>query len=109
MNHDWLDKNTFHYSDFKDLSRLVEEKQKKNRIQRIPQLFCPYAEKYPAENYAGKNEDPPGRKFQTADVNNWKHLASLVFELKTVSQGGSHADEFQAIRTLTLCGPTPWA
>ena len=30
MNHDWLDKNTFHYSDFKDLFRLVEEKQKKN-------------------------------------------------------------------------------
>jgi glucosyl-3-phosphoglycerate synthase len=30
MNHDWLDKNTFHYSDFKDLSRLVDEKQKKN-------------------------------------------------------------------------------
>ncbi len=30
MNHNWLDKNTFHYSDFKDLSRLVEEKQKKN-------------------------------------------------------------------------------
>ena len=30
MNHDWLDKNTFHYSDFKDLSRLVEEKQKKD-------------------------------------------------------------------------------
>lgn len=86
-----------------------KQKQKKNRIQRIPQLFCPYAEKYPAENYAGKNEDPPGRKFQTADVNNWKHLASLVFELKTVSQGGSHADEFQAIRTLTLCGLTPWA
>jgi len=30
MNHDWLEKNTFHYSDFKDLSRLVEEKQKKD-------------------------------------------------------------------------------
>ena len=29
MNHNWLDQNTFHYSDFKDLSRLVEEKQKK--------------------------------------------------------------------------------
>jgi glucosyl-3-phosphoglycerate synthase len=29
MNHNWLDKNTFHYSDFKDLFRLVEEKQKK--------------------------------------------------------------------------------
>jgi len=30
MNHKWLDKNTFHYSDFKDLFRLVEEKQKKD-------------------------------------------------------------------------------
>ena len=30
MNHNWLDKNTFHYSDFKDLSRLVEEKHKKD-------------------------------------------------------------------------------
>ena len=30
MNHDWLDKNTFHYSDFKDLFRLVDEKQKKD-------------------------------------------------------------------------------
>ncbi|MBE9543027.1 MAG: glucosyl-3-phosphoglycerate synthase, partial [Proteobacteria bacterium] len=29
MNHNWLDKNTFHYSDFKDLFRLVEKKQKK--------------------------------------------------------------------------------
>jgi glucosyl-3-phosphoglycerate synthase len=29
MSHNWLDKNTFHYSDFKDLSQLVEEKQKK--------------------------------------------------------------------------------
>jgi glucosyl-3-phosphoglycerate synthase len=30
MNSNWLEKNTFHYSDFKDLSRLVEEKAKKN-------------------------------------------------------------------------------
>jgi len=30
MNNTWLEKNTFHYSDFKDLSRLVEEKSKKN-------------------------------------------------------------------------------
>mgnify|MGYP001825632435 FL=1 len=30
MNQNWLDKNTFHYSDFKDLFRLVEAKQKKN-------------------------------------------------------------------------------
>jgi glucosyl-3-phosphoglycerate synthase len=30
MNHNWLDKNTFHYSAFMDLSRLVDEKQKKN-------------------------------------------------------------------------------
>ncbi len=29
MNHNWLDKNTFHYSDFKDLFSLVEKKQKK--------------------------------------------------------------------------------
>jgi glucosyl-3-phosphoglycerate synthase len=30
MNNNWLAKNTFHYSDFKDLNRLVEEKAKKN-------------------------------------------------------------------------------
>jgi glucosyl-3-phosphoglycerate synthase len=30
MNTSWLEKNTFHYSDFKDLHRLVEEKTKKN-------------------------------------------------------------------------------
>lgn len=30
MNNSWLEKNTFHYSDFKDLNRLVEEKAKKN-------------------------------------------------------------------------------
>ena len=30
MKHNWLDTHTFHYSDFKDLFRLVEEKQKKN-------------------------------------------------------------------------------
>lgn len=30
MNSSWLEKNTFHYSDFKDLHRLVEEKTKKN-------------------------------------------------------------------------------
>jgi len=30
MNSSWLEKNTFHYSDFKDLNRLVEEKTKKN-------------------------------------------------------------------------------
>jgi glucosyl-3-phosphoglycerate synthase len=29
MNNNWLEKNTFHYSDFKHLFRLVEEKQKK--------------------------------------------------------------------------------
>ena len=29
MNSNWLDKNTFHYSDFKDLNRLVAEKEKK--------------------------------------------------------------------------------
>ena len=29
MNIKWLEKNTFHYSDFKDLNRLVEEKAKK--------------------------------------------------------------------------------
>ncbi len=30
MINNWLEKNTFHYSEFKDLYRLVEEKQKKN-------------------------------------------------------------------------------
>jgi glucosyl-3-phosphoglycerate synthase len=30
MNSKWLEQNTFHYSDFKDLKRLVEEKNKKN-------------------------------------------------------------------------------
>jgi glucosyl-3-phosphoglycerate synthase len=30
MNNSWLEKNTFHYSDFKDLGRLVAEKAKKN-------------------------------------------------------------------------------
>jgi len=30
MSHKWLDNNTFHYSDFKDLFGLVEEKQKKD-------------------------------------------------------------------------------
>jgi len=30
MNNNWLEKNTFHYSDFKDLGRLVEAKAKKN-------------------------------------------------------------------------------
>jgi glucosyl-3-phosphoglycerate synthase len=30
MNNNWLEKNTFHYSDFKDLNRLLEEKAKKN-------------------------------------------------------------------------------
>jgi len=30
MSNNWLEKNTFHYSDFKDLNRLVEEKVKKN-------------------------------------------------------------------------------
>jgi glucosyl-3-phosphoglycerate synthase len=30
MSNNWLEKNTFHYSDFKDLFHLVEEKQKKN-------------------------------------------------------------------------------
>ena len=30
MTTNWLEKNTFHYSAFSDLSRLVEEKQKKN-------------------------------------------------------------------------------
>jgi glucosyl-3-phosphoglycerate synthase len=30
MNSSWLEKNTFHYSNFKDLNRLVEEKTKKN-------------------------------------------------------------------------------
>jgi glucosyl-3-phosphoglycerate synthase len=30
MTHNWLEKNTFHYSEFIDIHRLVEEKQKKN-------------------------------------------------------------------------------
>jgi glucosyl-3-phosphoglycerate synthase len=30
MNYNWLKENTFHYSEFGDLSRLVDEKQKKN-------------------------------------------------------------------------------
>jgi glucosyl-3-phosphoglycerate synthase len=30
MNNSWLEKNTFHYSDFKDLNRLVAQKVKKN-------------------------------------------------------------------------------
>jgi glucosyl-3-phosphoglycerate synthase len=30
MNNTWLEKNTFHYSEFKDLNRLVEEKTQKN-------------------------------------------------------------------------------
>jgi glucosyl-3-phosphoglycerate synthase len=30
MNNNWLEKNTFHYTDFRDLNRLVEEKIKKN-------------------------------------------------------------------------------
>jgi glucosyl-3-phosphoglycerate synthase len=30
MNNTWLEKNTFHYSEFKDLSRLMEEKTQKN-------------------------------------------------------------------------------
>nr|MBC8391008.1 glycosyltransferase [Deltaproteobacteria bacterium] len=30
MNRDWLKRNTFHYSEFKDLDRLVEEKKKKH-------------------------------------------------------------------------------
>ncbi|TES88281.1 MAG: glucosyl-3-phosphoglycerate synthase [Desulfobacteraceae bacterium] len=30
MNRSWLEKNTFHYSAFSDLDRLVEEKQRKN-------------------------------------------------------------------------------
>ncbi len=30
MNNTWLEKNTFHYSDFKNLNRLVDEKVKKN-------------------------------------------------------------------------------
>jgi glucosyl-3-phosphoglycerate synthase len=30
MTNNWLEKNTFHYSAFSDLNRLVEEKQKKN-------------------------------------------------------------------------------
>jgi hypothetical protein len=70
-----------------------KQEQKKNSIKRIPQFSCPYAEKYPAKNYAAKSEDPPGRKFQATDMNNWKHSASLVFGLKAVSQAGNHADE----------------
>ena len=30
MNNKWLEKNTFHYSDFKDLYALVDQKSKKN-------------------------------------------------------------------------------
>jgi glucosyl-3-phosphoglycerate synthase len=30
MNNNWLENNTFHYTDFRDLHRLVEEKSKKN-------------------------------------------------------------------------------
>jgi len=30
MNNSWLKENTFHYSEFGDLSRLVDEKQAKN-------------------------------------------------------------------------------
>jgi len=30
MKSSWLEKNTFHYSEFNDLDRLVEEKQRKN-------------------------------------------------------------------------------
>ena len=30
MNDSWLKKNTFHYSEFTDINRLVEEKKKKN-------------------------------------------------------------------------------
>ncbi len=30
MNINWIEKNTFHYADFKDLGRLVEAKEKKN-------------------------------------------------------------------------------
>jgi glucosyl-3-phosphoglycerate synthase len=30
MNNSWLEKNTFHYTDFRDLNRLVEKKAKKN-------------------------------------------------------------------------------
>ncbi|MGD2023103.1 MAG: glycosyltransferase, partial [Desulfobacterales bacterium] len=30
MNNKWLEKNTFHHSDFRDLNRLVEEKTKKD-------------------------------------------------------------------------------
>ena len=29
MNSNWLEKNTFHHSDFKDINRLIEEKEKK--------------------------------------------------------------------------------
>lgn len=32
MNDSWLKKNTFHYSEFTDISRLVEEKKKKNLL-----------------------------------------------------------------------------
>ena len=32
MNISWIKKNTFHYSDFRDLKHLVEEKEKKNHI-----------------------------------------------------------------------------
>jgi glucosyl-3-phosphoglycerate synthase len=31
MNKNWLDKNTFHYSEFKDLHQLVAEKQRKKQ------------------------------------------------------------------------------
>lgn len=30
MNISWIKKNTFHYSEFTDLTRLVDEKQRKN-------------------------------------------------------------------------------
>jgi len=30
MNISWIEKNTFHYSEFTDLTRLVDEKQRKN-------------------------------------------------------------------------------
>jgi len=30
MNISWIEKNTFHYSEFSDLSRLVDKKQRKN-------------------------------------------------------------------------------
>ncbi|MFC1885606.1 glucosyl-3-phosphoglycerate synthase [Thermodesulfobacteriota bacterium] len=32
MNNNWLETNTFHHSDFKDLNRLVQEKKRKNLI-----------------------------------------------------------------------------